>query len=234
MANKIMGFCFKYLTLFSLVIFFCVSLFFSCYSLVDVLADVNHYNYTTRIHYEDLVVEDNASVVFVPLDSGPPGDPVPGYHLYWEIMAPVSRWYESHVYQVIKLTILTVSLLNLLTTSLCLLSQSLYSCGLSPSFWLCHPTPLLLVELSLTVTIVQTLAMILLGRLSGLMLFSDLVKISVYFLTLMVLSYLVGDLYQREKKQAEEKLVEYETVNEEESSDSEIEETIISVTSSQP
>ena len=229
-----MGFCFKYLTQLSLVIFFCVSLFFSCYSLVDVLGDVHHYNYTTRIHYEDLVVGDNASVVFVPLDSGQPGDPVPGYHIYWEMMTPVSSWYESHVYQVIKLTILTVSLLNLLTTTICLLSQSLYSCGRSPSFWLCHPTPLLLVELSLTVSIVQALAMILLGRLSGLMLFSDLVKMSVYFVTLMVLSYLVGDLYQREKKQAEEKMVEYETVDEEESSDSEIEETIISVTSTQP
>ena len=229
-----MGFCVKYLTLFSLLIFFCVSLFFSCYSLVDVLGDVRHSNYSTRIQYEDLVVEDNASVVFVPLESGEPGDPLPGYHLYWEVMTPVSSWYEAHVYQVIKLTVLTVSLLNLLTTSLCLLSQSLDSCGHSPSFWLCHPTPLLLVELSLTITIVQALVMILLGRLSGLMLFSDLIKMSVYFVSLMVLSYLVGDLYQKEKRQAEEKLVEYETVVEEESSDSEIEETIISVTSSQP
>ena len=230
-----MGFCVKYLTLLCLVIFFCVSLFFSCYCLVDVLGDVNHRNYSTRIQYEDLVVGDNASVVFVPLDGGQlTTDPVPGYHIYWEMMVPVSSWYESHVYQVIKLTILTTSLLNLLTTGLCLLAQSLYSCGQSPSFWLCHPTPLVLVELSLTVTILQALAMILLGRLSGLMLFSDLVKMSLYFLTLLVLSYLVGGLYQREKQQAEEKLLEYETVDEEESSDSEIEETIISVTPSQP
>ena len=113
-----MGFCVKYLTLFSLLIFFCVSLFFSCYSLVDVLGDVRHSNYSTRIQYEDLVVEDNASVVFVPLESGEPGDPVVGYHLYWEVMTPVSSWYEAHVYQVIKLTVLPVSLLNLLTTSL--------------------------------------------------------------------------------------------------------------------
>ena len=230
-----MGFCVKYLTLLCLVIFFCVSLFFSCYCLVDVLGDVNHRNYSTRIQYEDLVVGDNASVVFVPLEGGQlTTDPVPGYHIYWEMMVPVSSWYESHVYQVIKLTILTTSLLNLLTTGLCLLAQSLYSCGRSPSFWLCHPTPLVLVELSLTVTILQALAMILLGRLSGLMLFSDLVKMSLYFLTLLVLSYLVGGLYQREKQQAEEKLLEYETVDEEESSDSEIEETIISVTPSQP
>ena len=229
-----MGFCFKYLTLLSLVGLFSASLFFSCYSLVDVLGDVSHSNYTTRIQYEDLVVGDNASLQFVPLESDQPGEPVPGYHIYWEMMTPVSSWYESHVYQVIKLTILTVALLNLLTTSLCLLSQSLYSCGRSPGFWLCHPTPLLLVELSLSLTIVQALLMIVLGRTSGLMLFSDLIKMSVYFLTLMVLSYLVGDLYQREKKQAEEKLVEYETMDEEESSDSEIEETVISVTSSQP
>ena len=229
-----MGFCVKYLTLLSLVIFFFVSLFFSCYSLVDVLGDVQHNNYSTKIQYEDLVVADNASVVFVPLDSGLAREPVPGYHIYWELMTPVSSWYESHVYQVIKLTILTTALLNLLTTGLCLLAQSLESCSVSPSFWLCHPTPLLLVELSLSVSIVQALAMIVLGRLSGLMLFSDLGKMSVYLLTLMVLSFLVGDLYKKEKEQAEEKLVEYETVDEEESSDSEIEETIISVTSSQP
>jgi len=221
-----MGFLLKYFSLLSIVFFFCFSLFFSCYSLVDVLGDVRHANYSTRLHYEDLVVGDNASVVFVPLDGGEPEEPVPGYHLYWMIMLPVSSWYESHVYQIVKLTILTVSLLNLLTCSLCLVCQALYSCGLAPSLWLCHPTPLLLIELSLTLTIVQALVMIVLGRLSGLMPTAHLLNMSVYFLILMALSYLVGDHYQREKKQAEEKLVEYETVYEDLYSDSEMEENI--------
>ena len=219
-----MGFCLKYLTLISIAALFCVSLFFSVYSLVDVLGDVHHTNYSTRIHYEELMVRDNASIVFVPLDGELPREPVPGYLLYWRLMVPVTSWYLPHVYQIVKLTIFTVSLLNLLTSSLCLVSQCLYSCGLPSSIWLLHPTPILLVEISITLTMCQALLMIFLGRLSALMQTGDLLKMSLYLLLLMAFSYLVGDYYQKERRQAEDKLVEYETVYSDLSSESEAEE----------
>lgn len=207
-----MGFCLKYLTLLSIALLLCLSLFFSCYSLVDVLGDVHHRNYSTRIHYEELVVRDNATVDYVPVDGVEPEEPVPGYHLYWELMNPVTSWYQPHIYQIVKLTILTVSLLNLLTSTLCLASHCLYSCGLSPSCWLCHPTPILLVEVSLTLTMAQALLMIFLGRFSALMQTGDVLKVSLYILVLMGLSYRVAGYYQTERSAAEEKMVEYETV----------------------
>ena len=51
----------------------------------------------------------------------------------------------------------------------------------------------------------------------------DMLRMSLYFIALMIISYLVGDFYRNEKKQAEEKLVEYETVFSDQSSESESE-----------
>ena len=67
-----------------------------------------------------------------------------------------------------------MSLVSLLTSALALLSHALYSTGhapLWPAYWLGHPTPLLLVELSVMLSLAQALVMIFLGSpvVSGLM-----------------------------------------------------------------
>ena len=78
------------------------------------------------------------------------------------------------MYQLIKLSLVTVSLVSLLTSALALLSHALYCTGhapLWPAYWLGHPTPLLLVELSVMLSLAQALVMIFLGSpvVSGLM-----------------------------------------------------------------
>ena len=70
-------------------------------------------------------------------------------------MLPVSSWFQPHVYQMIKLTLVTVSLVGVLTSTLAMLAQCVHSSGHDPCCWLCHPTPLLLVELSLMLSMSQ-------------------------------------------------------------------------------
>ena len=140
-----------------------------------------------------------------------------GYTLYWAIMLPVSSWFQPHVYQLVKLSLVTVSLISLLASALALLSHALYSTGHSalwPACWLGHPTPLLLVELSVTLSLAQALAMIFLGSpvVSGLMGTQGMIQVSGYFLFLMGIFSLVGNLYKVEREMAEEKAMEYETV----------------------
>ena len=129
-------------------------------------------------------------------------------------MHPVSGWYEPHTYQMVKLIIITVSLINLSTSFLALFCHMFYSCGCNSSFWLCHPTPLLLVEGGLTLALVKTLIMIFLGRQSGLMGTQDMLMMGMYMLILVTISWVVGEHFQREKKIHEEKLIEYENVPE--------------------
>ena len=64
---------------------------------MDVLGDVSHRNYTTRIHLEDLVVGDNNSLVYVTQLAprlSPDLAPTPGYGLYWRLMVPVAAWFQ--------------------------------------------------------------------------------------------------------------------------------------------
>ena len=129
-------------------------------------------------------------------------------------MHPVSGWFEPHTYQMVKLIIITVSFINLLVTVLALFSQLLYSCGHNPSFWLCYPTPLLLVEAGLTLAMIKTFIMIFLGRQSGLMSTKDMLVATFYMMILVSVSWIIGEHFQREKKMFEEKLIEYETIEE--------------------
>ena len=138
------------------------------------------------------------------------------YPLYWTIMHPVSGWYEPHTYQIVKLIIITVSILNMVASSLALFSHMLYSCGHNSTFWLCHPTPLLLVEGGLTLAFVQMIIMIFLGRQSGLMGTQDMLMAGIYMVLLISVSWVVGEHFQKEKKLFEDKLLSYETVPESE------------------
>lgn len=132
-------------------------------------------------------------------------------------MLPVSSWFQPHVYQLIKLSLVTVSLVSLLASASCLLSQLLYCSGHAlywPACWLGHPTPLLLVELSVALSLAQALVMVFLGSpaVSGLMGTRDMVQVTAYFLFLTGIFSLVGNLYKLELEMAEEKAMEYETV----------------------
>ena len=145
------------------------------------LGDVSHRNYTTRIHLEDLVVGDNNSLVYVTqLAPRLPPDlaPTPGYGLYWRLMVPVAAWFQvidkdvniccgyittyccqPLVYPLVKLSLVAVSLVGLVTSSLALAGHTLAACSAHypayPGCWLGHPTPLLLAELSLMLTMSQ-------------------------------------------------------------------------------
>merc|ERR1719347_1038 len=167
-----MGFLHKYCSLTLIFLLFIQSAFFSVYTLCDV-GGVNHQNFSTRLQLEELVVGENDSLVFTNKDTqiytNQTMKPLPGYHLYWTIMHSVSGWYEPHTYQVVKLIIITVAILNLVASSLALFTHMLYSFGLNSTFWLCHPTPLLLVEGELTLAFIKMIIMIFLGRKSGLM-----------------------------------------------------------------
>ena len=76
-----MGFLLKYASLSGIAVYACWSAFFSVNSVLDVLGDVHDRNYTTRIHLEDMVVGDNASLIYVsPLatELDPNLEPLPG------------------------------------------------------------------------------------------------------------------------------------------------------------
>ena len=146
---------------------------------MDVLGDVSHRNYTTRIHLEDLVVGDNNSLVYVTQLAPrltPDLAPTPGYGLYWRLMVPVAAWFQvidkdvniccvynyccqPLVYPLVKLSLVAVSLVGLVTSSLALAGHTLAACSAHypayPGCWLGHPTPLLLAELSLMLTMSQ-------------------------------------------------------------------------------
>ena len=130
-------------------------------------------------------------------------------------MLPVSGWFQPGVYPMIKLTLVTVSMVGVVTSTLAMAAQCLHSCvTIAPPCWLCHPTPLLLVELSLMLTMSQVLLMLFLASpvVSGLMDMQGSIMLLVYFSLLMVAFTMVGNLYKREKEIAEEKMMEYETV----------------------
>eukprot|EP00092_Neocalanus_flemingeri_P018803 GFUD01020361.1.p1 GENE.GFUD01020361.1~~GFUD01020361.1.p1 ORF type:complete len:250 (-),score=72.05 GFUD01020361.1:178-927(-) len=217
-----MGFLRKYCCLGLICLLFVKSCFFSVYTLCDVMGEVHHQNYSTRLELEELVVGDNDSLVYSSkktiLDTNKTvqHQPLPGYQLYWTIMHPVSGWYEPPTYQMVKLIIITVSLLNLSASFLALFCHMLYSCGNTSSFWLCHPTPLLLVEGGLTLALAQTVIMIFLGRQSGLMDTQQMMMVGLYMIMLMTVSWVVGEHYQAEQKIYEESLIEYETVPDDE------------------
>ena len=75
-----MGFMLKYSALTSVGIYLVWSLFISVYGLVDVMGDVHGLNYTTRIHLEDLVAENNSLVYksTVAKELDPAIVPIPG------------------------------------------------------------------------------------------------------------------------------------------------------------
>ena len=67
--------------------------------------------------------------------------------------------FQPLVYPLVKLSLVAVSLVGLVTSSLALAGHTLAACSAHypayPGCWLGHPTPLLLAELSLMLTMSQ-------------------------------------------------------------------------------
>ena len=64
-----MGFLHKYCSLALVFLLFVESCFFSVYTLCDVMGEVNHQNYSTRLEVEELVVGANNSLVYKDKDT---------------------------------------------------------------------------------------------------------------------------------------------------------------------
>ena len=130
--------------------------------------------------------------------------------MYWQVMESVSNWYEPHYFQLVKLLLLTVSLANLAASLLalvchllpctsnawlvtvCLLSLSISRCG--------HPTPLLLVEASLTLALLLLLLMAVLGRQAGLVGQQEVLQLGAVMLIVGIVSWQIGEHYKEERR----------------------------------
>ena len=126
------------------------------------------------------------------------------------MMESVSNWYEPHYFQLVKLLLLTVSLANLAASLLALvchllpctsnawlvtaslLSLSTSRCG--------HPTPLLLVEASLTLALLLLLLMAVLGRQAGLVGQQEVLLLGAVMLVVGLVSWQIGEHYKEERK----------------------------------
>ena len=120
----------------------------------------------------------------------------------------VSNWYEPHYFQLVKLLLLTVSLANLAASLLALVCHllpctsnawlvkasllSLSRCG--------HPTPLLLVEASLTLALLLLLLMAILGRQTGLVGQQEVLLLGAVMLIIGIVSWQIGEHYKEERK----------------------------------
>jgi len=150
-------------------------------------------------------------------------------------MESVSNWYEPHYFQLVKLLLLTVSLANLAASLLALvchllpctsnawlvtaslLSLSTSRCG--------HPTPLLLVEASLTLALLLLLLMAILGRQAGLVGQQEVLVLGAVMLIVGIVSWQIGEHYKEERKiHNEKKLLDFETFEYCNTSDEETEE----------
>ena len=134
------------------------------------------------------------------------------YELYWQVMESVSNWYEPHHFQLVKLLLLTVSLANLAASLMALICHLLpctsntwfvkktYLLTPAPSSRCGHPTPLLLVEASLTLALLLLLLMAILGRQAGLVGQQEVLHLGAAMLIIGVVSWQIGEHYKEERK----------------------------------
>lgn len=133
----------------------------------------------------------------------------PGYRLYWATMTAFSNGYSPVTFQVVKLILLAVSLINILTSGPALLCTLLHSerwCRC----WCCHPTPLKLAEAALGLTTVLVMVIILLGdRDTRLSLPNFLAGLALVLLS-MLASWALSDFYRMEKERLGKEEEEWE------------------------
>jgi len=213
-----MGFLRKYVAISLVFILLLLSTFLSLHTMTDLLAETRGSNVSTKRILEELTVSQDSKVVYVKQDDLLPSEAVsndsvtvlPGYGLYWQVMESVSNWYEPHYFQLVKLLLLTVSLANLAASLLALichllpctsnawlvtvslLSLSTFRCG--------HPTPLLMVEASLTLALMLLLLMAVLGRQAGLVGQQEVMLLGALMLIVGIVSWQIGEHYKEERK----------------------------------
>jgi len=152
-------------------------------------------------------------------------------------MESVSNWYEPHYFQLVKLLLLTVSLANLAASLLALICHLLpctsnawlvTASSLSLATFRCgHPTPLLLVEASLTLALMLLLLMAILGRQAGLVGQKEVLLLGAVMVTVGIISWQIGEHYKEERKILnEKKLLDFETFEFCNTSDEEAEEDV--------
>jgi len=207
-----------------------LSAFLSLHTMTDLLAETKGSNVSTKRILEELTVSEDSKVVYVKQDDLLPSEIIannsvtllPGYGLYWQMMESVSNWYEPHYFQLVKLLLLTVSLANLAASLLALV------CHLLPctsNAWCGHPTPLLLVEASLTLALLLLLLMAILGRQAGLVGQQEVLLLGAVMLVVGLVSWQIGEHYKEERKiHNEKKLLDFETFEYYGTSDEETEE----------
>jgi len=225
-----MGFLRKYVAISLVFILLLLSAFLSLHTMTDLLAETKGSNVSTKRILEELTVSEDSKVVYVKQDDLLPSEAasndsvtlLPGYGLYWQVMESVSNWYEPHYFQLVKLLLLTVSLANLAASLLALV------CHLLPctsNAWLVtaslsslsncrcgHPTPLLLVEASLTLALMLLLLMAVLGRQTGLVGQQEVLLLGALMLIVGIVSWQIGEHYKEERKiHNEKKLLDFET-----------------------
>ena len=198
------GFLRKYVVTSLLCLLLLLSTFLTTHSLTDLLAERRGSNLSTHLVLEDLTLGDQGQVEFVQREPSltwgntTSGRVLPGYRLYWATMEVVSSWYSPHSFQLVKLLLVTVSLALLVTCSLALLCQGLESW--SRRVWCGHPTPLLLVEASLTLALLLLLLMLVLGRQDGLLGQGQALHLGLGMLGVGTLGWLVGGHYTEERR----------------------------------
>merc|ERR1719209_1562662 len=212
-----MGFLRKYVAISLVCLLLLLSTFLSLHTMTDLLAEMKGSNVSTKRILEELTVSEDSKVVYVKQDDVLPSEVssndsvtvLPGYGLYWQMMESVSNWYEPHYFQLVKLLLLTVSLANLAASLLALV------CHLLPctsNAWCGHPTPLLLVEASLTLALMLLLLMAILGRQAGLVGQKEVLLLGAVMVTVGIISWQIGEHYKEERKILnEKKLLDFET-----------------------
>jgi len=212
-----MGFLRKYVAISLVGLLLLLSAFLSLHTMTDLLAETKGSNASTKRILEELTVSEDNKVVYVKQDNLLPSEVIsndsvtllPGYGLYWQMMESVSNWYEPHYFQLVKLLLLTVSLANLAASLLALV------CHLLPctsNTWCGHPTPLLLVEASLTLALLFLLLMAVLGRQAGLVGQQEVLLLGAVMLVVGLVSWQIGEHYKEERKiHNEKKLLDFET-----------------------
>jgi len=227
-----MGFLRKYVAISLVCLLLLLSTFLSLHTMTDLLAETKGSNVSTKRILEELTVSEDSKVVYVKQDDVLPSEVssndsvtlLPGYGLYWQVMESVSNWYEPHYFQLVKLLLLTVSLANLAASLLALV------CHLLPctsNAWCGHPTPLLLVEASLTLALVLLLLMAILGRQAGLVGQQEVLLLGAVMVTVGIISWQIGEHYKEERKILnEKKLLDFETFEFCNTSDEEAEEDV--------
>jgi len=202
----------KAATILILVFDFTISLYFSVCLGLDISGEVRNATYATVVEAEEMVLtgqddlaelqEKKKKMNRVEIES-----PMSGYDLYYRIMVYIGTWYDQGTFQILKILILTCSLLNTVASFTALLTvlfhRRLCSC------WCCHPVPLILVEGGFTAStvLILTMSILCLKERTALLLI-DVVCMMMSMVIIFFFSGIVSSFYREEKERLDKILKE--------------------------